>query len=491
MHKAILINKSDSVAVALQELKKGDMALNTKLLSNVPFGHKFAVHDIKKGSSVIKYGFVIGEATDDIKAGSHVDTHNLKTKLEYVAEYEYNKENPERTEKPKERHFFGYERQNKTVGIRNEIFIVPTVGCVNNTAEIIAKKANERFPDLCDGFFAFPHPYGCSQLGKDGENTASFLAAVCRHPNAGGVLLLGLGCENNNISVMEKHLSGADKSRIRFLITQNESDEVETALTKIQELCENAVKDKRTKQPLSKLVVGMKCGGSDAFSGITANPLCGFVSDYITALGGSVILTEVPEMFGAETQLFNRCENEDVFKGAVSLINNFKCYFLEHGEPIYENPSPGNREGGITTLEEKSLGCIQKGGKSIVTDVLPLYGRCKKGGLSLLYGPGNDIVSSANLAASGANIILFTTGRGTPLGTFVPTIKISSNTILAKRKPNWIDFDAGKVLKDTDFLSSRDELINLIIEIANGEKRTQNEKNGYRDIAIFKSGVTL
>ncbi len=471
-------------------MEKGETALNVTLITKIPFGHKFAMHAIKKGDSVIKYGSLIGEATENIKAGGHVGTHNLKTSLAYVPEYIYEKEINTNIEKPKEHYFFGYERKNKTVGIRNEIFIVPTVGCVNNTAGIIAKKANELYGNLCDGIFSFSHPYGCSQLGEDGENTASFLAAVCRHPNAGGALLISLGCENNSLSVMEKYLDGADKDRIRFLVTQNEEDEIESALIKIKELCENASKDKRTKQPLSKLIVGMKCGGSDALSGITANPLCGRVTDYLVSLGGCVILTEVPEMFGAETQLFNRCENEDVFRKAVALINDFKHYFMEHNEPIYENPSPGNKEGGITTLEEKSLGCIEKGGKAAVTDVLPLYGQCKKSGLSLLYGPGNDIVSSANLAAAGANIILFTTGRGTPLGTFVPTVKISSNSRLAKRKADWIDFDAGEILKNEGFLSHRDKLIDLIIKIANGEK-TKNEQNGYRDIAIFKSGVTL
>lgn len=464
--------------------------LNVTLITKIPFGHKFAVRDIKKGDSVIKYGSLIGEATENIKTGDHIDTHNLKTSLTYVPEYIYEREINTNIEKPKEQYFFGYERRNKTVGIRNEIFIVPTVGCVNNTAEIIAKKANELYGNLCDGVFSFSHPYGCSQLGEDGENTASFLAAVCRHPNAGGVLLISLGCENNNISVMEKHLDGVDKDRIRFLITQNEEDEIEAALVKIKELCENTSKDERTKQPLSKLIVGMKCGGSDALSGITANPLCGRVTDYLVSLGGSVVLTEVPEMFGAEKELFKRCETEDVFKKAVALINNFKRYFMEHNEPIYENPSPGNKEGGITTLEEKSLGCIEKGGKAVVTDVLPLYGQCKKSGLSLLYGPGNDIISSANLAAAGVNIILFTTGRGTPLGTFVPTIKISSNFALAEKKANWIDFNAGEILTSEDFLVHREKLIDLIIKVANGEK-TKNEQNGYRDIAIFKSGITL
>lgn len=488
--ESVIINKSDSVAVAALPLSRGKTALGTKLLEDIPAGHKFAVRDIQKEEEVIKYGKRIGIATQNIKSGEQVHLHNLKTALSGTSEYSYSQPFAHRQEKYEERFFMGYERHDGRIGTRNEIWIVPTVGCINNTAQIIAKKAAELFGGYCDGIFAFSHPYGCSQLGEDGENTAKFLSALCRHPNAGGVVLLGLGCENNNIRVMKKYLTRTEKSRIRFITAQDEYDEISTALEMVGELCRNTSGEIRTRVPLSKLVLGMKCGGSDAFSGITANPLCGMVSDYICLSGGSVILSEVPEMFGAETDLLQRCESKEVFDKAVLMINSFKEYFSKHGEPIYENPSPGNKQGGITTLEEKSLGCIQKGGRSPVTDVLELYGECKKSGLSLLWGPGNDIVSSSNIAAAGATLLLFTTGRGTPFGSFVPTIKISSNSSVANRKRSWIDFDAAGILKNNDFTFYRDELIKLIIETASGEK-TKSEQNGYREAAIFKSGITL
>lgn len=486
-----MINKNDSAAVAAAPLCRGETALGITLPRDIPFGHKFAARDIAKGERVIKYGSPIGCALSDIKTGEHIHTHNLKTALGGLSEHLYFGCKAEPEETSDTRFFMGYERADGKAGTRNEIWIVPTVGCINNTAQTVAKKAGELYGVQCDGVFAFSHPYGCSQLGEDGENTAKFLSALCRHPNAGGVLLMGLGCENNNLDVMKKYLKDADCSRLRFISAQDVKDEISCSLEKVKELAENASKMKRTRIPLSKLVVGMKCGGSDAFSGITANPLCGRAADYICARGGSVILTEVPEMFGAEAGLFDRCENKEVFDKAVSMVNSFKEYFIKHGEPVYENPSPGNKEGGITTLEEKSLGCVQKGGKSAVRDVLPLYGKCKKDGVSLLWGPGNDIVSSSNLAAAGANIILFTTGRGTPLGSFVPTLKISSNKVIAERKKGWIDYDAGEILENGDFDCCRDALLELIIKTASGEMKTKSEINGYRDIAIFKSGIML
>ncbi len=487
---AVLINKSDSVAVATLELYKDNTVLGTRLLEDIPPFHKFALRDIHKEQEVIKYGKPIGIASKDIKSGEHVHLHNLKTALSGISEYSYTRPIAQEQHKYENSSFLGYKRQGGKVGTRNEIWIVPTVGCINDTARIIAEKTNELYGGYCDGIFAFSHPYGCSQLGEDAENTAKFLSALCRHPNAGGVLLLGLGCENNNIFVMKRYLTRTDKSHIRFITAQDESDEISAALEMVKQLCLNASGERRSRVPLSKLVIGMKCGGSDALSGITANPLCGSVSDLVCSLGGSVILSEVPEMFGAEEQLLLRCESKEVFDKAVLMINSFKEYFFKHGEPIYENPSPGNNQGGITTLEEKSLGCIQKGGKRNVTDVLSLYGECGNKGLSLLWGPGNDIVSSSNLAAAGATLLLFTTGRGTPLGSFVPTIKISSNSSVANRKKGWIDFDAGRVLLNNDFNLYRDELLKLIIRTASGEK-TKSEQNGYREAAIFKSGITL
>lgn len=455
----MLINKLDNVEVDL----------NT--------GHKRALRDLKNGENVIKYGCPIGHATCDIKKGDSVHTHNLKTNLGENVEYDFS---PEYFPQPKARELFfmGYEREDGSVGIRNDIWIINTVGCVNNTAKIIAEKTGAK---------CFPHPFGCSQLGDDQLITQKILVGMIKHPNAGGVLVLGLGCENNNIAELKKVLGEYNEDRIKFLVAQNVEDEVEEGVKLVNELKAYAEKFVRTKISASRLVVGLKCGGSDGFSGITANPLVGRFADMFISAGGSCILTEVPEMFGAEQILMKRCENREVFDKTVNLINDFKDYFRRYNQVIYENPSPGNKAGGITTLEEKSLGCVQKGGTSKVVDVLDYGDRVKKKGLSLLNGPGNDIVAVTNLMAAGAHMILFTTGRGTPLGGAVPTIKISTNSALAKKKSSWIDFDSGRLLDGIDL---DDDLLQLVIKTADGQK-TKNEINKYEEISIFKDGVTL
>ena len=445
---------------------------------NLDNGHKYAVCDIKQGSEIIKYGQPIGIAQTDIKKGEHVHSHNMKTALGDNLTYKYEPKFAPDKKSSEEAYFMGYLRENGEVGIRNDIWIVNTVVCVNKLAEKLS---------ALTGAFCFPHPNGCSQLGDDMSVTQKILAGMVGHPNAGGVLVLGLGCENNNISEFKKILGDYNPKRVKFLNTQDVEDEIAEGVKLIEELKEYAAGFKRTKQPVSKLKLGLKCGGSDGYSGITANPLVGRVSDKIISMGGSTVLTEVPEMFGAEHLLMRRCESEEIFNKTVSLINDFKDYFRRHNQVVYENPSPGNKEGGITTLEEKSLGCIQKGGTSKVVDVLTYGDRLTKNGLSLLNGPGNDAVAITNLMAAGVQIILFTTGRGTPLGSPVPTVKIATNNVLAKKKFNWIDFDASGVL-DGNLLT--DELFDYIIEVASG-KQTKNEINNYREIAIFKDGVTL
>ena len=455
----MLINRLDNVEVDLST------------------GHKFAVRDIAKGENIIKYGFPIGHAITDIKKGESVHSHNLKTNLGDNMEYTFEPEYYE-LEKSGEAFFMGYEREDGSVGIRNDIWIVNTVCCVNKTAQILAQKTGAKY---------FPHPYGCSQLGDDQTVTQQILAGMINHPNAGGVLVLGLGCENNNIDEMKKILRNVDENRVKFLVTQECEDEIAQGIRLIDELKEYASKFERKKISAKRLVVGLKCGGSDGFSGITANPLVGRFSDRLISMGGSCVLTEVPEMFGAEHLLMKRAENREVFEKCVKLINNFKDYFRRYNQVIYENPSPGNKAGGITTLEEKSLGCVQKGGKATVVDVIDYGEKVTKNGLTLLNGPGNDDVACTNLMAAGAHLILFTTGRGTPLGSAVPTVKISTNTALAQNKKNWIDFDAGKVLDGND---CTEELFGLVMEIASG-KQAKNEIFGYEEIAIFKDGVTL
>ena len=447
------------------------------VLVNSDTGHKTALCDIKKGESVIKYGFPIGVAAEDIKAGDHVHSHNLKTALGEKLEYTYNKKDcAVAPEKPAT--IMAYVRKNGDIGIRNDIFIIPTVGCVNGIANKLA---------ALTGAVALTHPYGCSQLGGDHATTQKVLRGLINNPNAAGVLVLGLGCENNNIDEFKKVLGEWDGERVRFMNAQQSGDDIEAGVAIIDELKSYAESFERQPVPVSKLRVGLKCGGSDGLSGITANPLIGRFANKLIAMGGSCVLTEVPEMFGAETILMDRCIDKAVFDKTVNLINNFKDYFISHNQVVYENPSPGNKAGGITTLEEKSLGCIQKGGCSPVVDVLDYGDTLKEPGLSLLNGPGNDIVAVTNLAACGCHIILFSTGRGTPLGTAVPTVKVATNSRLAQNKPGWIDFDAGSIIGGEDL---DDRFFDYILSVANGEK-TKNELSGYKEIAIFKDGVTL
>ncbi len=456
----MLINKLDNVDINLDD------------------GHKYALRDIKAGENIIKYGNPIGHAIVDIAKGEHVHNHNIKTNLSGNLEYTYEPTFYDIDEEDRSRTFMGYVREDGSVGIRNDVWIIVTVGCVNKVAEQIAKET---------GALHFPHPFGCSQLDDDQTTTQLILRGLVNHPNAGGVLVLGLGCENNNIDVFKKVLGETNEKRVKFLNAQDFDDDVAEGIRLVKELQAYANTFTRQPVPVSKLKIGLKCGGSDGYSGITANPLVGRLSDKVIASGGSCVLTEVPEMFGAEHLLMARAENKEIFDKCVKLINDFKDYYTRHNQVIYENPSPGNKKGGISTLEEKSLGCIQKGGLSRVVDVLDYGDVISKNGLSLLNGPGNDIVAITNLTAAGVHIILFTTGRGTPVGAPVPTVKIATNHSLAKRKSNWIDFDASPTLEGNPLTN---ELFEYILKVAEGEQ-TKNELHSYREISIFKDGVTL
>lgn len=484
----IKINDNDNVVVALQDIPAGEVILGVTAAEDIARGHKMALVEIPEGENIIKYGYPIGHAKTTIKPGQWVHTHNVKTNLDSTLEYTYN---PKLKDIPVSRKdtFMGYVRKNGDVGIRNEIWIVNTVGCVNGVSNELVRLANEKYGDRIKTY-NFVHPYGCSQLGDDHLNTQKLLAGMVRHPNAAGVLVLGLGCENNNIDEFKKVLGEYDEERVKFFVCQEHNDEIAEALDVIGGLVEYAEQFKQEEVPVSKLVIGLKCGGSDGLSGITANPLIGRISDIMVANGGKTILSEVPEMFGAETMLMDRCVNRELFEKTVDLINNFKEYFISHGEPIGENPSPGNKKGGITTLEDKSLGCTQKGGTSNVQGVL-LYGEpVKNAGLNLLQGPGNDLVAITGLMASGCHVILFSTGRGTPAGSPVPTVKIATNTDLATRKSNWIDWNAGRLVEDKELDSYAEEFFSYILEVASDKKQTRNEINNYREIAIFKNGVT-
>jgi altronate hydrolase len=490
------IAPEDDVAVALRDLVAHEtITVDDTTVSPttaIPSGHKLAIRPVAAGQVVRKYGWPIGRATADIAVGSHVHSHNLQTMLSGTVEYDYTAGiAPDVPNCPSSTaSFLGFRRANGKVGTRNEIWILCTVGCVSRTAERIARVAAQKFAGRVDNVVALPHQFGCSQLGGDLDRTRRLIAALARHPNAGGVLILGLGCESNQLDKLLKEIPEAERERIRYFAAQATEDEMEAGLQAVTELVQIAEQDRRVPCGLDELVVGLKCGGSDGLSGITANPLVGRIADRVARAGGTAILTEIPEIFGAERLLMQRAANREVFEAIVRLVNDFKEYFLRNHQPVHENPSPGNIAGGITTLEEKSLGAVQKGGRAMVTQVLRYGERGTRPGLTLLEAPGNDGVSSTALVAAGATILLFTTGRGTPLGFPVPTLKISTNSALAERKAHWIDFDAGKVLRAADPESVTDELLQLIVATASGQP-ARNEINEQREIAIWKDGVTL
>ena len=495
MQDFIKINKNDNVAVALKPIAKGTTVnvagTDVTMIEDIPQGHKFAIKPVKKGDAVIKYGFRIGYAQADVEVGGWIHTHNLKTALGELLEYTYNPEGHKDVEPTEEAFFDGYMRENGKVGVRNEVWIIPTVGCVNSIARAIEATARMNKPEGIDEVVAFPHPYGCSQTTEDQENTRTVLADLINHPNAGAVLVLGLGCENSRIEVLKDYIGEVNPDRVKFLQVQDVENEQEEAEKLMKELMDYAATFKREKVSAKELIIGMKCGGSDGLSGITANPTVGLFSDMLVSKGGTTILTEVPEMFGAETLLMDSCPNKELFEQTDHPIDGFKEYFIKNGQEIYENPSPGNKDGGITTLEDKSLGCTQKSGSSLVKGVLAYGERVSTKGLNLLSAPGNDLVASTACAASGAQIVLFTTGRGTPFASPVPTVKIATNSRLAGNKKNWIDFNAGRLVTDDIPMEQlAEELFQLVLDVASG-KKVKAEIAGFHDLAIFKQGVTL
>ena len=493
MTKLIRITERDNVAVALhaaakgETLKAGDAVVTAR--EDIPQGHKIALVPIAAGEAVVKYGFPIGHATEPVEAGSWVHTHNMRTNLSGEEEYAYEPSVPE-IEAAEAETFQGYRREDGRAAVRNEIWIIPTVGCVNDVAKKLVSDNQDLVSGSIDGLYTFPHPYGCSQTGDDHAQTRKLLAALARHPNAGAVLVLSLGCENLQHDQFVEELGEYDAERVKFLTCQDVEDEFAAGRTLLEQCASYAGRYRREAVPVSELVIGLKCGGSDGLSGVTANPTVGAFSDMVIARGGSTVLTEVPERFGAAGMLLSRCVNEQVFGKAAAMLNSFKDYFISHNETVYENPSPGNKKGGITTLEDKSCGCVQKGGTAPVADVIGYGEQVTAHGLSLLYGPGNDLVSATALTAAGAHIVLFTTGRGTPFGAPAPTVKIASNSGLAARKPGWIDFDAGPVADGEPIAEAAKRLYALVLDIAGG-RPSKTELLGYREIAIFKNGVTL
>lgn len=494
MQSVIKIHPDDNVLVALRELTDGETVIadgvGIKISQVIPRGHKIALQDLPADAQVIKYGLPIGHTRQAVRLGEHLHAHNIATNLSDVNEYSYQPDFVNIPEQMADRDIQLYRRADGHVGIRNELWVIPTVGCVNGLVkQMITRLEKEVDLSAIDGVHLFNHQYGCSQLGDDHINTRTVLQNMVRHPNAGAVLVVGLGCENNQVDVFEQTL-GEHSDRVRFMICQNHQDEIEYGVEQLKELFEQMRHDTREPGKLSELRFGLECGGSDGFSGITANPLLGRFSDYLIANGGTTVLTEVPEMFGAERILMSRCIDQPTFEKTVEMVNDFKRYFIDHQQPIYENPSPGNKAGGISTLEDKSLGCTQKAGSSQVIDVLHYGERLSRAGLNLLSAPGNDAVATSALATAGCHMVLFTTGRGTPYGGPVPTVKIATNSELAERKPHWIDFNAGRLVEGVAMADLLNQFVDKIVDVVNGEACC-NERNDFRELAIFKSGVTL
>lgn len=487
--KGLLLHSGDGVAVVTEDVRKGEtVSVNGREIAakdDIPALHKIALRDIPAGEKVIKYGYPIGVSLG-ICAGEHVHTHNLRSDLRASDEYEYR---PSAASVPPfpDREFAGFRRLDGRVGIRNQVLVVPTVGCINNVCEEVARIARER--SGYSEIYAMPHPYGCSQLHGDLRATREILAGLASNPNNGGVLVVSLGCENNTLDEFLQCLHLSDPARLRAMRTQDEGDEIEKGVALACELARLCEGDARTPCRLSDLNIGLKCGGSDAFSGVTANPVVGALADMAVGAGGSAVMTEIPEMFGAEQQLLDRCVSEEKFSSLAQVIQDFKQYFISHGESVGENPSPGNKKGGITTLEEKSLGCVLKGGHSAVSDVLRYGESLRAKGLTVVEAPGNDATAQTALAAAGAQIVLFTTGRGTPLGGVVPTVKIATNGALAAAKPRWIDFDASCAF-GCGIVGAAEKLIDLLVRVAGGEP-VAAERNRSREIAVWKRGVTL
>lgn len=493
MPDILILHANDNVALALRGFNTGEAITAGPeplvVRDPIPAGHKICLTSLLPNDTIVKYGCPIGHAVCPIEPGMWVHTHNVKTNLDRPIQYQYSPQlQPMAAKLP--RMFQGYRRTDGKAGIRNELWVIPTVGCVNAIAALIAQQAQKFAPDKVEAVRAFAHSLGCGQLDEDHRHTQMVLAGLVRHPNAGGVLVLGLGCERNSIEEFQKVLGVYDPERVKFLCCQQKNDEIADSLALMEQLAARAGQFQRRDIPVSELIVGLKCGGSDSFSGTTANPLLGRFSDRLISQGGSVLLTEVPEMFGAETLLMNRCRDQETFEKTVALINRFKSYFASHHRPVYENPSPGNLEGGITTLEEKSLGCIQKSGTSAVVDVLQYGEQIREKGLNLLQAPGNDMVSATALAAAGAQMVLFTTGRGTPLGSPVTTVKISTNSMLADKKSDWIDFNAGSLLEGEPMDILADRFFEYLLSVASGRALTRTEAMGIADLTIFKTGVT-
>lgn len=497
---AIKLYPQDTVALATSELKKGQTVTvdgeTITLLDDIPNAHKIALKDFETGEAVRKYDNIIGYASKPIKKGEWIHSHNEVTGLGKSKEYTYDFNPISIFPGESDKTFMGYDRADGGAGIRNHLAIISTVFCANGPLRKLARMAEAKYPatENFDGIIAFDQEFGCSQTGKDLVTTCKIIAGIAKNANFGGVLLVSNGCEMAIPSVLEQYMGDYDKKRIRTLTLQEVEDEFTAGMELIDEIMEEMKDDKRTPININRLHIAMNCGGSDGYSGITANTLLGTLCDTLVKEGAIMNMTEVPEMMGAEHILMNRAADKSIFDDIVKMMYDYDAYFARYGEKAADNPTQGNKAGGLTTLEEKSLGCIQKGGHCAVMEVLEYGERATKNGFVLVSGPGNDLAGVSGQIAAGAVLTIFTTGRGTPCGFAGPTFRLASNTALATRKSNWIDYDAGRLLtaktpEEVEALNK--ELYDAIMATVNGQYRTRTEENGYYILGALKDGVTL
>lgn len=488
MNTLLRLHPKDNVALALRPLPSGarvsveGISLFTR--DPIPYGHKVALVSIPKGGRIIKYGYPIGRAVRSISPGEHVHVHNTESGRAHgdTARPVIREESSLIPRFPQDT-FLGFRRQDGRVGVRNHVLVMASVHCVNGGVERIGREV--------PGVVALPHIYGCSQLGEDLAQTRRVLEGYVSHPNVGATLIVGLGCEALPTRELVDGLRDRGY-RVELLLLQ-EIGGSRAAVRKGKELAAELLgevgKLRPEPVPLSELVVGVECGGSDAWSGVTANPAVGAIADALVAHGGTVILSEVTEFIGAEHILAARAISPEVGKAILRAVARREGVAVEMGVDLRgAQPSPGNMEGGLTTIEEKSLGAIVKGGTTPVREFLGYGERPSARGLVVMDTSGNDLESVTGMVAGGAQVVLFTTGRGTPVGNpIVPVIKISSNTPLYERMRDDLDFDAGSILRGEPPTSVAARLAALLLEVAGG-RPTQAEVWGHREFAIEPRG---
>ncbi len=498
----ILLSPDDNIGVARRDLRCGLQITTPRgviaLQESIPMGHKAALCGIPRGGSVYKYAQVIGRARRPIECGEWVHVHNLEL-AHGQGTLEYAVESPRPPELPDglPRMFLGYRRGDGRVGTRNHVVVVPTSNCSSHVCERIAEEVRKEAEDGVDGVFAVPHTDGCAQhTGPDIEQLERTLKGIIAHPNVCAALVVALGCEVNSLTRycgpgMET-IYGKPAAALEIQASGGTVKAVAAGVAKVHSLVEAAASCPRTEEPVGHLTIGLNCGGSDAFSGISANPALGYASDLLVGAGGTVVLAETPEIYGAEQVLTRRAADIKTGKELVRIIERYCEYAARFGATMDSNPAPGNLRGGITNIVEKSLGAVMKGGTTTLNGVIDYAERIAGKGLIVMDTPGYDPVSITGLAAGGCNLIAFTTGRGSGIGfPIVPVLKIASNSRIFRLMADNMDVNAGDILDgNSDIREKGIEIYRQIVRAASGE-RTRSEILGHREFAPWRIGPVM